>query len=127
MKKLTLTHVVSVWLPLAFFYLAASVFPNGVGDTPPLLCYLCVTFLIHFKYRAVWRILLFGYELVPGKEKLEEGTVVILIWLPMGWFKRPVSSSVTALKLERNHVVTRLVHLDVQRANLLRGSHGDIE
>lgn len=52
---------------------------NGVGDTPPLLCYLCVTFLIHFKYRAVWRILLFGYELVPGKEKLEEGTVVILV------------------------------------------------
>ena len=80
---------------------------NHFGDTPPLPYYLCVLCLTcSFKspikinvlrryclvgiaimfagvlYWAVWRVVLprvFHYELVPRKEKLEDGTVVTLV------------------------------------------------
>ncbi|ETW77742.1 amino acid transporter [Heterobasidion irregulare TC 32-1] len=100
--KLTTSYHFSVWLPLAFFFLAAAVFctmfiiallitpflhpANKVGDTPPLPYYLyclvgigVLTFGV--LYWASWRIILpkvFGYELVPRKEVLEDGTVVAL-------------------------------------------------
>ncbi|KAF9228857.1 amino acid transporter [Gyrodon lividus] len=84
-----------VWWPLAAFYVVAAVFllvapflrpANGVGDTPPLPYYLyCLVgigiMVIGVLYWAGWRILLpkvFGYELVPRKETLEDGTVVTL-------------------------------------------------
>ena len=41
--------------------------------------------LVGVAYWAGWRILLpkvFGYELVPRKEKLEDGTVVTLVCAP---------------------------------------------
>ncbi|KAI0765747.1 amino acid transporter [Irpex lacteus] len=83
----------SVWLPLAFFFLAATVFlivapflrpANGVGDTPPLPYWLyCVVgigvLVFGLLYWVVWRIVLpalFGYTLVPGKAVLQDGTVV---------------------------------------------------
>ncbi|KAH7887208.1 amino acid transporter [Phlebopus sp. FC_14] len=97
MTFLAVTHapVCSVWWPLAVFYLAAAVFliiapflppANGVGDTPPLPYYLyCLVgiaiMITGVLYWAAWRILLpkvFGYELVPRKEVLEDGTVVTL-------------------------------------------------
>jgi amino acid transporter len=73
-----------VWWPLAVFFLAAAAFPNGVGDTPPLPYYLycivgIVVMLAGVLYWAAWRIILpkvFGYELVPRKERLDDGTVV---------------------------------------------------
>lgn len=82
-----------VWWPVAIFYLAVAVFllvapllppTNGVGDTPPLPYYLyCVVgtgiLLLGPVYWAGWRIILprvFGYELVPRKEVLSDGTVV---------------------------------------------------
>ena len=59
---------------------------NGVGDTPPLPYYLyclvgiavLVTGVI---YWAAWRVVprWFGYEFVPRKETLEDGTVVTLV------------------------------------------------
>jgi hypothetical protein len=82
---------------------------NKVGDTPPLPYYLCVSIRIYFAssaiadgapllcryclvgiaimlaggvYWAVWRVVLlrvFGYELVPRKEVLEDGTVVNVV------------------------------------------------
>jgi amino acid transporter len=82
-----------VWWPLAVFFLAAAAFlliapflkpANGVGDTPPLPYYLycivgIVVMLAGVLYWAAWRIILpkvFGYELVPRKERLDDGTVV---------------------------------------------------
>jgi amino acid transporter len=82
-----------VWWPLAVFFLAAAAFlliapflkpANGVGDTPPLPYYLyCLVgiavMLAGVLYWAAWRIILpkvFGYELVPRKERLDDGTVV---------------------------------------------------
>ncbi|KAF8156097.1 amino acid transporter [Crassisporium funariophilum] len=83
----------TVWRPLALFFLAAAIFliiapflhpANKVGDTPPLPYYLyCLVgiaiMLFGVLYWAVWRVILpqfFGYELVPRKEVLEDGTVV---------------------------------------------------
>ncbi|KAF8129240.1 amino acid transporter [Boletus edulis] len=94
-KRPDIPRPFKVWLPLAVFYLAAVVFlivapflrpANGVGDTPPLPYYLyCLVgigiMFVGFGYWAAWRVLLpkvFGYELVPHKEKLEDGTVVTL-------------------------------------------------
>ncbi|KAF7797306.1 hypothetical protein EIP86_008501 [Pleurotus ostreatoroseus] len=59
---------------------------NGVGDTPPLPYYLyCLVgiaiMVTGVLYWAGWRILLpkvFGYELVPRKETLDDGTVITL-------------------------------------------------
>ncbi|KAN0073754.1 Amino acid permease domain containing protein [Tylopilus felleus] len=99
-KRPDIPRPFKVWLPLAVFYLAAAVFlmiapflppANGVGDTPPLPYYLyCLVgigvMLVGVAYWAGWRILLpkvFGYELVPRKEKLEDGTVVTLVNLVM--------------------------------------------
>ncbi|KZT07117.1 amino acid transporter, partial [Laetiporus sulphureus 93-53] len=84
-----------IWWPFAFFYLAAAVFllvapfvrpPGGVGDTPPLPYYLyclvgiAVMFVGVF-YWAAWQYLprVFGYEFVPRKETLKDGTVVALV------------------------------------------------
>ncbi|KAF9239125.1 amino acid transporter [Melanogaster broomeanus] len=94
-KKPDVNRPFKVWLPLAAFYLAAAVFllvapflppANGVGDTPPLPYYLyCLVgigvMVVGVLYWAGWRVLLpkvFGYELVPRKEILEDGTVVTL-------------------------------------------------
>ena len=59
---------------------------NGVGDTPPLPYYLyCLVGIaimaVGVLYWAAWRILpgFFGYELVPRKERLEDGTTVTLV------------------------------------------------
>ncbi|KAG2357797.1 amino acid permease-domain-containing protein [Suillus spraguei] len=82
-----------VWWPLAVFFFAAAVFllvapflrpPGGIGDTPPLPYYLyCLVgiaiMLAGVLYWAGWRIILpkvFGYEFVPKKETLDDGTVV---------------------------------------------------
>ncbi|KAJ3488286.1 hypothetical protein NLI96_g2943 [Meripilus lineatus] len=59
---------------------------NGVGDTPPLPYYLyCLVGIAVLAfgviYWAIWRILLpdvFGYELIPRKETLDDGTVITL-------------------------------------------------
>ncbi|OBZ67639.1 High-affinity methionine permease [Grifola frondosa] len=83
-----------VWWPLAVFFLAAAVFllvapflrpANKVGDTPPLPYYLyCLVGIAVMAfgvlYWAAWRIVpgWFGYELVPRKEILQDGTVVTL-------------------------------------------------
>ncbi|KAI0353860.1 amino acid transporter [Trametes cingulata] len=83
-----------VWLPLAFFFLAAAVFllvapflppANGKGDTPPLPYYLyCLVGIaimaVGVLYWAAWRVVprWFGYEYVPRKETLSDGTVVTL-------------------------------------------------
>ncbi|KAL4079817.1 amino acid transporter [Scleroderma citrinum] len=92
-KKPDLHRPFKVWWPLAVFYLAAAVFlmiapflppTNGVGDTPPLPYYLyCLVgigvLLFGVLYWAGWRIILprvFGYELVPRKETLDDGTVL---------------------------------------------------
>ncbi|KAI0063742.1 amino acid transporter [Artomyces pyxidatus] len=91
-KKPHLRRPFKVWWPLAMFFLAAAVFllvapflrpANGVGDTPPLPYYLyCLVGIgvVFFgvAYWAVWRLVLpwmFGYELVPKKEELGDGTV----------------------------------------------------
>nr|VWP01447.1 Transcriptional regulatory protein SEF1 [Ganoderma boninense] len=81
-----------VWLPFAVFFLAACIFliiapflkpANGVGDTPPLPYYLyCLVGIAVMAagvlYWACWRIVprWFGYDFVPRKEKLRDGTVV---------------------------------------------------
>ncbi|KAJ3555603.1 hypothetical protein NM688_g2483 [Phlebia brevispora] len=94
-KKPHLHRPFKVWWPLVVFFLAASVFllvapflrpANGVGDTPPLPYYLyCLVgiaiMVAGVLYWAGWRILLpkvFGYELVPRKETLRDGTVITL-------------------------------------------------
>ncbi|KAH7908037.1 amino acid transporter [Hygrophoropsis aurantiaca] len=94
-KKPDAIRPFKVWWPFAVFFLAASVFllvapflrpANGIGDTPPLPYYLyCLVgiaiMIVGILYWAAWRILLpkvFGYELVPRKERLEDGTVVTL-------------------------------------------------
>ncbi|KII87999.1 hypothetical protein PLICRDRAFT_30477 [Plicaturopsis crispa FD-325 SS-3] len=81
-----------VWWPLALFFMAAAVFlliapflppANGKGDTPPLPYWLypivgIAVMLFGAFYWAVWRVGLpkiSGYQLVPRKEKLEDGTV----------------------------------------------------
>ena len=64
---------------------------NGVGDTPPLPYYLyCLVgiavMVAGVLYWAGWRILLpkvFGYELVPRKETLTDGTVITLVRYPL--------------------------------------------
>ena len=63
---------------------------NGVGDTPPLPYYLyCLVGIaimaVGVLYWAAWRILpgFFGYELVPRKERLEDGTTVTLVRLDL--------------------------------------------
>ncbi|KAG1858584.1 cell morphogenesis N-terminal-domain-containing protein [Suillus tomentosus] len=98
-KKPDAVRPFKVWWPLVIFFLAAAVFllvapflrpPGGVGDTPPLPYYLyflvgIVIMLAGVLSWAVWRIVLpkvFGYELVPRKEKLDDGTIVAV-------FKRP--------------------------------------
>ncbi|KAF7976675.1 hypothetical protein HWV62_6027 [Athelia sp. TMB] len=95
-KKPELIRPFKVWWPVAFFFLVAAVFllvapflrpANGVGDTPPLPYYLyCLVGIgvmaFGVFYWAVWRVVLpkvFGYELVPRKETLEDGTVVTLV------------------------------------------------
>ncbi|KAG2142409.1 amino acid transporter [Suillus clintonianus] len=92
-KKPDIVRPFKVWWPLAVFFLAAASFlliapflkpANGVGDTPPLPYYLyCLVGIgVMFAgvfYWAAWRIMLpkvFGYELVPRKERLDDGTVV---------------------------------------------------
>ncbi|KAK7685505.1 hypothetical protein QCA50_011369 [Cerrena zonata] len=94
-KKPNAIRPFKVWWPFAVFFLAAAVFlliapflkpANGVGDTPPLPYYLyCLVgisiLLLGILYWAGWRILLprvFGYELVPRKETLDDGTVITL-------------------------------------------------
>ncbi|KAG1847733.1 hypothetical protein F4604DRAFT_1537281, partial [Suillus subluteus] len=85
-----------VWWPLTVFFLAAAAFllvilflkpANGVGDTPPLPYYLycLIGIAIMFAgvlYWSAWQIILpkvFGYELVPRKERLDDGTVVTVV------------------------------------------------
>ncbi|KAI0685067.1 amino acid transporter [Cerioporus squamosus] len=93
-KKPHVPRPFKVWWPLAVFFLAAAIFllvapflppANGVGDTPPLPYYLyCLVGIavmaVGVLYWAAWRVLpgWFGYELVPRKEKLEDGTTVTL-------------------------------------------------
>lgn len=59
---------------------------NGVGDTPPLPYYLyCLVGIAIMAfgvlYWAAWRIVprWFGYEYIPRKEKLSDGTTVTLV------------------------------------------------
>ncbi|KZW03342.1 amino acid transporter [Exidia glandulosa HHB12029] len=92
-KRPDINRPFKVWLPLAIFFLVAAIFlmvapflkpANGVGDTPPLPYYLyCLVgigiMILGVVYWATWRIVLprvFGYELVPNKETLSDGTVV---------------------------------------------------
>ncbi|OCH94013.1 amino acid transporter [Obba rivulosa] len=88
------TRPFKVWWPLAVFFLAASVFllvapflrpPGGIGDTPPLPYYLyCLVGIAVMAfgvlYWAAWRVVprWFGYEFLPRKETLSDGTVVTL-------------------------------------------------
>ncbi|KAI9570779.1 amino acid transporter [Boletus coccyginus] len=95
-KRPDIPRPFKVWWPLAAFYLVTVVFlivapflppANGVGDTPPLPYYLyCLVGIgvmsVGVGYWAVWRVLLpkiFGYELVPHKETLDDGTVVTMV------------------------------------------------
>ncbi|KAG2142213.1 amino acid transporter [Suillus cothurnatus] len=88
-KKPGAVRPFKVWWPLAVFFLAAAVFllvapflrpPGGVGDTPPLPYYFGIAIMVvGVLYWAAWRIILpkiFGYEFVPRKETLDDGTVV---------------------------------------------------
>jgi len=92
-KKPNLSRPFKIWLPFALFFLAAAVFliiapflrpANGIGDTPPLPYYLyCLVGIaiigLGVIYWAVWRIVLpkiFGYELIPTKVVLGDGTIV---------------------------------------------------
>ncbi|KAI6027038.1 amino acid transporter [Pisolithus marmoratus] len=96
LEKPHLERPFKVWWPLAVFYFAVAVFlmiapflppTNGVGGTPPLPYYLyCLVgtgvALFGVAYWAGWRVLLprvFGYELVPRKEVLEDGTFVTVV------------------------------------------------
>ncbi|KAI0823462.1 amino acid transporter [Trametes gibbosa] len=81
-----------VWLPVAFFFLAATVFllvapfirpSNGVGDTPPLPYYLyCLVGMGVLVFGALYWVVLrqvprwFGYEVFQRKEALSDGTFV---------------------------------------------------
>ncbi|KAI0752050.1 amino acid transporter [Fomes fomentarius] len=83
-----------VWWPFAAIYLAAAVFlmiapflrpANGIGDTPPIPYYMyalvgIATLLAGVVYWAAWRVVprWFGYEYVPRKDTLSDGTVVTL-------------------------------------------------
>ncbi|KAG1823761.1 amino acid transporter [Suillus subaureus] len=92
-KKPNAVRPFKVWWPIAVFFLAAAVFllvapflrpPGGIGDTPPLPYYLyCLVgiaiMFVGVLYWAAWRVILpkvFGYEFVPRKERLDDGTVV---------------------------------------------------
>ncbi|KAI0353858.1 hypothetical protein OH77DRAFT_1522103 [Trametes cingulata] len=91
-RKPHLPRPFKVWWPLAIFFLAAAVFllvapflppANGQGDTPPLPYYLyCLVGIAVIAggalYWAAWRVVprRFGYEYVPHKEQLSDGTVV---------------------------------------------------
>ncbi|KAH8104173.1 amino acid transporter [Phellopilus nigrolimitatus] len=94
-KKPNAHRPFKVWWPFAGFFLAAAVFlivdpflrpANGVGDTPPLpyylYCIIGISILIAgIVYWAAWSVVLphmFRYELVPEKETLSDGTVVIV-------------------------------------------------
>ncbi|KAG9221546.1 hypothetical protein CCMSSC00406_0009369 [Pleurotus cornucopiae] len=94
-KKPNAVRPFKVWWPIAVFFLAAALFlmiapflppANGVGDTPPIPYYVyCLVgigiMLLGVVYWAVWRVVLprvFGYNLVPRKEALDDGTVVTL-------------------------------------------------
>ncbi|KAH8112502.1 high affinity methionine permease [Phellopilus nigrolimitatus] len=94
-KKPNAHRPFKVWWPFAGFFLAAAVFlivdpflrpANGVGDTPPLPYYLyCIigisVLIAGIVYWAAWSVVLprvFRYELVPEKETLSDGTVVIV-------------------------------------------------
>ncbi|KAF9010789.1 amino acid transporter [Cyathus striatus] len=94
-KKPNAPRPFKVWWPLTVFFLAASVFllvapflrpANRVGDTPPLPYYLyCLVgiaiMLAGVIYWAAWRVFfpkVLGYELIPRKEKLDDGTVVTM-------------------------------------------------
>ncbi|KAI0090104.1 amino acid transporter [Irpex rosettiformis] len=94
-KKPNIHRPFKVWWPLAVFFLAAAAFllvapflrpANGKGDTPPLPYYLyCLVGIAVLTtgviYWAIWRVVLpkvFGYELVPRKETLSDGTVITL-------------------------------------------------
>ncbi|KAJ8508655.1 hypothetical protein ONZ45_g9104 [Pleurotus djamor] len=75
-------------LPAAIFLIIAPFLPpaNGRGDTPPIPYYVyCLVGIgimwLGVFYWATWRVILpkvFGYELIPRKEVLEDGTVVTL-------------------------------------------------
>ncbi|KAG1847944.1 amino acid transporter [Suillus tomentosus] len=95
-KKPAAIRPFKVWWPLAVFFLAAACFlliapflkpANGVGDTPPLPYYLyCLVgiavMFVGVLYWFAWRIMLpkvFGYELVPRKEILDDGTFVTVV------------------------------------------------
>ncbi|KAG1850208.1 amino acid permease-domain-containing protein [Suillus subalutaceus] len=92
-KKPVAVRPFKVWWPLAVFFLAAAAFlliapflkpANGVGDIAPLPYYMycLVGIAVMFAgvlYWAAWRIVLhkvFGCELVPRKEGLDDRTVV---------------------------------------------------
>jgi len=92
-KKPNANRPFKIWLPLAVFFLVAAIFlvvapflppANGMGDTPPLPYYLyCLVgiaiMVFGVIYWAVWRVILpkiYGYELVPKKVVLDDGTVV---------------------------------------------------
>ncbi|KAI0090101.1 amino acid transporter [Irpex rosettiformis] len=92
-KRPGLSRPFKVWLPVAFFFLAATAFlivapflrpANGIGDTPPLPYWLyCVVgigvLVFGVLYWFVWQVALpkiFSYTLVPGKDVLADGTVV---------------------------------------------------
>jgi len=94
-KKPDIARPFKVWLPLAAFFLIAAVFlmiapflppENGVGDSPPLPYYLYCLVGIGIMcfaalYWAAWRIILpklGNYKLVPGKDTLDDGTVVTI-------------------------------------------------
>ena len=61
--------------------------PGGIGDTPPLPCYLYCLIGIAILvggalYWAAWKLVLphvFGFRLVQTKEVLKDGTVVTLV------------------------------------------------
>ncbi|KAJ3555599.1 hypothetical protein NM688_g2484 [Phlebia brevispora] len=92
-KKPHIVRPFKIWLPLAVFFLAASVFllvapfirpANRVGDTPPLPYYLyCLVgiavMVFSIIYWGAWRVVLpwlFKYKLVPEKRVLKDGTWV---------------------------------------------------
>ncbi|KAI0754054.1 high affinity methionine permease [Daedaleopsis nitida] len=93
-RKPNVPRPFKVWWPVAVFFFAAAVFliiapflhpANGVGDTPPLPYYLyCLVgiavLVFGVLYWAAWRVVprWFGYEFVPRKETLDDGTVVTL-------------------------------------------------
>ncbi|EGO04068.1 hypothetical protein SERLA73DRAFT_102414 [Serpula lacrymans var. lacrymans S7.3] len=94
-KKPHAVRPFKVWWPVAVFFLAAAVFllvapflrpAGGVGDTPPLPYYLyCLVgiaiMVAGVLYWAAWRVIMpvvFGFEYVPRKEALDDGTVVTL-------------------------------------------------